>query len=191
MKKIYSLFLVLFIANYIYSQDSHIEFKGISLDGSLSSFVEKMEKNGFTLQKSPREHVALMKGLFTGKWVEVLILSSPKTKTVWKVSVYYSKQESWTSLKSDYNEMVELFTKKYGEPKDHFEFFSSPYYEGDGYELQALRKEKCNYISFWTLDKGGIIVDINQYGQIQVRYEDKVNVKIKEKEDDENSLNDI
>ena len=50
--------------------------------------------------------------------------------------------------------MVELFTKKYGEPKDHFEFFSSPYYEGDGYELQALRKEKCNYISFWTLDKG-------------------------------------
>ena len=88
-----------------------------------------MEKNGFTLQKSPREHVALMKGLFTGKWVEVLILSSPKTKTVWKVSVYYSKQESWTSLKSDYNEMVELFTKKYGEPKDHFEFFSSPDYE--------------------------------------------------------------
>ncbi len=111
MKKIYSLFLVLFIANYIYSQDSHIEFKGISLDGSLSSFVEKMEKNGFTLQKSPREHVALMKGLFTGKWVEVLILSSPKTKTVWKVSVYYSKQESWTSLKSDYNEMVELYKK--------------------------------------------------------------------------------
>lgn len=80
MKKIFILFFVLFIANNIYSQDSHIEFKGITLEGSLSSFVEKMEKNGFSLKKYPRDHVALMKGLFTGKWVEVLILSSPKTK---------------------------------------------------------------------------------------------------------------
>lgn len=50
MKKIFILFFVLFIANNIYSQDSHIEFKGITLEGSLSSFVEKMEKNGFSLK---------------------------------------------------------------------------------------------------------------------------------------------
>ena len=191
MKKVFFLFFILFTTNYLYSQESHIEFKGIPLDGTLPSFIKKMEENEFKFEKFPRDYVAMMNGLFTGKYVDIYILSSPKSKTVWKVSAYYTKKELWTSLKSDYKEMVELFEKKYGAPSSHYEFFSKPYYEGDGYELQALRKEKCDYVSFWDTDKGTIAVEINKWGQIQVGYEDRINQKIKEKEANENSINDI
>ena len=191
MKKICFLVLILFITDYLYSQESHIEFKGIPLNGSLSSFVEKMKREGFKFKEYSDNSVAIMEGLFTGKNVEIFVISSSKTKTVWKVSSYYEGKESWLSLKRDYNEMVELFKKKYGEPVKHFEFFSKPYYEGDGYEMQALKKEKCFYASFWETDKGTMIVEITEWGQIRVGYEDRINIKVKQKEELEDSMNDI
>ena len=75
--------------------------------------------------------------------------------------------------------------------KSTMSFFSKPYYEGDGYELQALRKEKCHYISFYKLPLGAAIVEISQFGHIQIGYEDNINYELKKKEEESEALDDI
>lgn len=192
MRKILFLLIGLIIALSSFAQDSqHLEFKGIPLDGKLSDFVSKLSKEGFTFKEYALDYVAVMEGNFAGNYATIYILATPKSKIVWKATVNYNKKESWSSLKSDYSEMKELFTKKYGEPENHYEFFSKPYYEGDGYELQALRKEKCHYISFYKLPLGGVSVEISPFGRIRMSYEDNINYELKKNEEESEALNDI
>nr|DAI83728.1 MAG TPA: hypothetical protein [Caudoviricetes sp.] len=192
MKKVLFLTICFLMAISSFAQESqHLEFKGVPLDGKLSDFVSKLEKKSFVLKEYARDYVAVMKGNFAGDYVTIYVFATPKSKIVWKVAVNYNEKESWSSLKSDYTDMKELFTKKYGKPTEHYEFFSKPYYEGDGYELQALRKEKCHYISFYKLPLGSVAVEISQFGHIQIGYEDGVNNNLKKKEEENAALDDI
>lgn len=163
---------------------------GIPIDGNISDFVIKLEAKNFSVIKKYGNNI-LMEGQFAGKSAEVFVLSTNKTKTVWKVAVYFNKKSSWYSLKSDYKEYKELFTEKYGKPSDTFEFFSKPYYEGDGYELQALRKDKCTYVTFFELETGNIAVKISSSGSIALVYEDALNSDIKEREGKSSVMDDI
>ena len=190
MKKLYLIIACLFITLCSYSQNAHLDFKGIPLDGRLSDFISKLEAEGFTFDKYVDEDAAIMKGDFAGRNADIYILVTPSSKTVYAVSVFYNEDESWSSLKSDYFQMKELYTKKYGEPES-FEFFSKPYYEGDGYELQALRKGKCNYESLWELPLGRICIKIDQFCEISMIYGDKINTELRQKEDENIALNDI
>lgn len=149
-----------------------------------------MEKAGFKLERLANE-LAIMKGTFTGEEVDLIILASPKSKTTWKVLVDYPAKDSWSSLKSNYFKMVELYEKKYGAPESRYEFFTTPYYEGDGFELQALEKENCRYLTLFETGEGTIGIAISKYGNIQIGYEDEINAEIDEKEEEENSIEDI
>lgn len=192
MKKVLFLLIGFVITLSSFAQESqHLEFKGIPLDGKLSDFVSKLSNEGFAFKEYARDYVAVMEGNFAGNYATIYILATPKSKTVWKVTVNYNKKESWSSLKSDYSDMKGLYTKKYGDPETHYEFFSKPYYEGDGYELQALRKEKCHYISFYKLSLGAATVEISQFCHIQISYEDKINYELKKKEEESEALEDI
>lgn len=192
MKKILFLLICFIVALSSFAQDfQHLEFKGIPLDGKLSDFVSKLSQEGFTLKEYAEDHIAVMEGNFAGDYATIYILATPKSKIVWKAVVNYGEQESWSSLKSDYFDMKELFSRKYGEPEAHYEFFSDPYYEGDGYELQALRKEKCHYISIYKLPLGDAFVQISQFRKIQLGYEDNVNSELKKKEEESEALDDI
>lgn len=174
------------IANY------HMEFKGVPIDGTLSSFIQKLQSKGFKkLQDDIDDDIKIMEGNFAGEQSTLYILASPKSKTVWKVLVQYPKENSWSSLKYKYKDIKNLYIKKYGEPKDHFEFFSKPYYEGDGYELQALKNDKCTYATYFKLKEGYISVAISSPGCIEISYEDSLNNALKNKEKDSDILNDI
>jgi hypothetical protein len=86
---------------------------------------------------------------------------------------------------------VELYTSKYGQPSDNFEYILSPYYEGDGFELQALRNEKCTYSTFFITDSGFIIVKMTNSGKLSLEYEDKTNSDQDSKEKESSVLDDI
>ena len=52
MKKILISLIVSFIAGSLFAQtqsSSHLVFKGVSIDGTLSEYVSKMKQNGFNL----------------------------------------------------------------------------------------------------------------------------------------------
>lgn len=175
-----------------YAQDSvsHLEFKNIPLNGKIDDFVKKLQTQGYSIEK--REDAGIiMNGQFTGKDAEVMVLNTKKTKTVWKVVIFLPKKTSWYSIKSEYNYYTEMFTKKYGTPSHSFSFFSDPYYEGDGYEMSALRNDKCTFLSSYHTQEGIITVEISKYQQIKIAYEDNINTKLMDKEKEESVINDI
>lgn len=200
MKRILIMCLCIFVVftsiaqNIKEQQDSilkHLEFKGIEINGNIDTFIQKLEDEGFVYKQKVRDDLlTIMEGEFIGKKCVLIIACSPKTKITSKVSVLLEKSESWTSLKVAYNYYKELFSKKYGTSKS-FEFFSKPYYEGDGYELQAIRKDKCTYISRWETKRGTISVGIASTNAIIIDYEDKINSKKASEEQDKKILDEI
>lgn len=187
-KTLPAIVLFLFAFTPCFTQE-HMTFKNIPIDGNYKEFVKKMKGDGGEVILE-REGVVVLKYKFTGKPCELFVLYTPKTNIVWKVAVSFDKYISWKSIKSDYFDFKDLYTKKYGNP-DSFEFFSDPYYEGDGYEMQAIRNEKCTYTSFFEAENGYISVKIGTTESIFLSYEDKINSNISTKEEEERDMGEI
>lgn len=168
----------------------YMTFKGISFNCGLSAFVSNMEALGYT-QVQIKECAAILKGNFAGKDdCTIIVLATNKSQIVWKVCVYFPGQISWRSLKNEYESFKNLYTKKYGTP-DSYEFFDSPYEEGDGYELRALKLEKCTYSSYFTTTQGNVSLKVVSPENICVIYEDKINSDIWEAERSDSILSEI
>lgn len=188
MKKLALLFVAMLMSATFFAQE-HLDFRGVPIDGHIDNFVSKMEGLGYTLDNKS-DKSAKMSGQFTGRNVELWIFYTRKTHTVWKVVMYFD-ESSWSSLKSDYFEYKKLYTQKYGKPSSSYEFFSKPYYEGDGYELQALKKEKCHYLSIYKLETGSISIQISEFEQLKLAYEDGINADLMTEEKNSSALDEI
>lgn len=197
MKKIILLIsLLTILIGSINAQDQksisepHMDFKGIPIDGPLNSFVQKLQGKGFIKDSNVGDDIVIMKGEFANEDTFLYILASSKTKTVWKVCVEFPKISTWSTLKMKYFEFKDLYTKKYGEPQS-YEFFSSPYKEGDGYEMNAVNSEKCTHSSYFKIKEGYIAIDMAKKGAIEISYEDAQNNDLRKKEKENKILNDI
>lgn len=170
-------------------QAEHIRFMGIEVNGNYKSFKDSLKSKGFSYVSS-FETLHKFRGKFANEIVVLNVLASPKTNTVIKVIVYFPKKNKWNDLKKDYFSKKELYNTKYPIDRD-YEFFSSPYEDGDGYEMRAVSKGACNYVSFFLAIGGYITVEIDKQAQIKVVYEDRDNIKIGKKELEQNAINDI
>ena len=101
--------------------------------------------------------------------------------------VFFQPHQIWYSIKDKYEKIKNQLTKKYGKPESH-EFFSDPYYEGDGYELQALSNEHCTWMSLFRTPIGSVSVSMSSESKVLVIYQDKINQEIRESE--QNSIAD-
>lgn len=191
MKKI--LFsLLLFIPLFTIAQnkgsEEHLTFKDIPINGSIQEFVTELTRIGFkvTLNESS---LAAMDGTFANKNCELIIGATSKSKKVYTILVKFNKSNSWYSLKHDYNEFKQLLQQKYHIKPDVTENFYDPYYEGDGYELQALKRDKCIYISTFKLINGEIVLYISD--EVRIQYIDKINSGINKQEEKSNAYDDL
>lgn len=176
MKKLITfIFIVALIItkSNIYGQ----EFLGIKIDGKLSEVVAKFKLKGFKVTSSDNFNPTLV-GKAGVSNVEVIILSTPITKTVYKIAVYLPKQNEWVSIKSEYEDYLKTLIAKYGTPTNSFNFFSDPYKEGEGDEMNAIAMEKCFYSAFW----GNLSISISQYNQVCIIYENLKNFDIRDRE---------
>lgn len=176
MKKIITfIFIVtiLIINSNIYGQ----EFLGIKVGGKLSEVVAKFKLKGFKVT-TPDNLNPILTGKAGVSNVEIIILSSPISKTVYKFSVYLPKQNDWESIKSEYEDYLKTLTTKYGIPTSSFNFFSSPYKEGEGDEMNAIAMEKCHYAAYWE----NISMEISEYKQVKIAYENAKNYEIRDAE---------
>lgn len=176
MKKIVtfiSIVALLTINTIIYGQ----EFLGIKVDGKLSEVVAKFKLKGFKVT-SPDDLSPALVGKAGVSNVEVIILSSPISKTVCKIVVYLPKKNDWESIKSEYEDYLETLTAKYGTPTQSFNFFSSPYKEGEGDEMNAIGMEKCFYSAYWE----NVYLRISEYKQVSIAYENAKNMAIRDAE---------
>jgi hypothetical protein len=158
------------------------EFNGVPIDGDLTTFVAKLKAKGFTL-KEYIDNGAIIKGKVGTKDIDVYVFTTPKSKKVFKLSVYFPERSTWSFLKSEYEELVDIVTNKYGEPTSSYSSFKKPYYEGDGYEMSAVQLEKCNFASYWIKQNNlTLAVEISKWKQINITYENDKNMAIKKEE---------
>lgn len=160
------------------------EFNGVAIDGDLPTFISKMKTKGYSLRKYI-ENGVIMDGKIGYQEVEVFAFTTPKSKKVFRLSVYFPKKTTWYSLKSNYNDLLSALTEKYGEPDPSYTGFKDPYYEGDGYEMSAVSLEKVTYYAAWIKKLNGnlsISLEISKYNQVNVMYDNEKNVELRDRE---------
>ena len=178
MKKALFIIFLSFAMNFSFSQS----FDGVPISGDLPTAVARYKAKGYTLDKYITSG-AILNGKILMNNIQLFIFVTPKTKKVYKVVAYLDEDISWTSLKSTYIRFLGILTDKYGNPDGNYESFTTPYYEGDGYELSAVGLEKVNYSAYW-LNKAemNIGVEISTFKQVKITYENKELMSLKRTE---------
>jgi len=175
--KFFFLFSFIIVTMGVHAQ----EFMGVKVEGDKLNLISQFKSKGFVLKGDSKQDAVIMEGNIGSKTYEIVISVTPKTKQVWKLSVYLPKSENWSRIREEYNEYLDLLTTKYGKPEQTYAFFASPYKEGDGYEMSAIGLEKCYYSAYWE-DNIGISIQISKFKQVKVSYENKKNVELLEVE---------
>lgn len=179
------------------SAQEHLTFKGYPIDGNITQFVSALKQQGYkVVYTNDAGDACILNGTFAGyNNCDIFVLSTENSHTVWKVVAKLPTQTSWYDLKARYNDYKESLTKKYGKPSNDFQYFSSPYYEGDGYEFQALSKDKCTFSAYYDLNEGTIAISIDSKkhnsGCVSIGYEDKINAELRKNDKQKNMSDDL
>lgn len=175
MKKFFLLILLVFSAVSSLSAQS---FNGVLLGRGLSETYQSFLDKGFKPLRSV-DGIRYLTGSVAGDRYEIGLVYTPISKKVWKIVVYTMPVFSWSILKYQHAKFKEILIRNYGDPKSDFWFFLSPYYEGDGFELQAIRKGAMRSAVFFRDSHGNhIYMELESYqigqGQVCVSYENNV-----------------
>ena len=172
-------------------QSTVIEFKGIPITGAVDDFAVKLQAMGYN-PVQVIDNTVIMTGRFVNEECSIYLFSTAKTKQIWKVAVIIENTyTSWSLIKNDFNKYKELYSKKYGHPDYDYHFFSSPYYEGDGYEMSALKSGKCHYFIGFDLPGGAVSIKMLSSCKIALQYENTVNSALDTAESESEILNEI
>ena len=178
-----AILLLAFVA-FGYGQTSeHLSFKGVPIDGTLEDYVSKMINSGFS-HITTTAGTAILNGDFAGyKDCQVVVSTLKQKDLVHKITVIFSKQNTWSTLSGNYFELKNLLTEKYGKPSvmvERFDGFPQP--EQDEVKMLEVMSNNCKYYAIWTTDKGDIqlsIVHDNILGSmVKLAYFDKINGNI-------------
>lgn len=192
MKKVMLLFCISLslISSIVQAQSTdtsiHLSFKGVPIDGALSEYVIKMKKNGFT-HRGTEDGVAMLEGDFASYKNCVVGVSTLKQKDlVNKIAVLFPDRESWSLLSSNYYNLKEMLTEKYGKPSESVEKFQSYTPSTDGSKFTQVQLGACKYFSNYETPKGTIMLSIEHEGVtrcfVKLAYFDKINSEIIKKE---------
>lgn len=177
MKKLFIALAILF-STATFGQT----FDGVPISGDLNTTISKFRAKGYTIANTFEQGVKL-KGRVASREIELFVFVTPKTRKVFKMVVYLAEESSWYSLRQTYIDMLTSLKNKYGEPDDTEAKFITPYYLGDGYELQAVELEKLDYHAYWfRRDNLTVGVEISKYKQVKLTYENNLMMDLKNKE---------
>lgn len=192
MKKLFITLFVLLTLGVNAQTESHLKFKGIPITGTLDNMINKLEAQGYVLTESDNK-AAILYGKFANEYCDIIVCVTPNTNIVYKIIVVFESVDNWWSLKSDYYKLKDQISSKYvvTATKENETFFK-PYYEGDGYELQALRNGKCVYYSKFNVDYGEIAVLISKIEcGICLYYTDSIGDNLNKEEENQSSYDDL
>lgn len=192
MKKFILAALALFLTVLTVSaQTGGPKFKGITVAGDASVFVDALKAAGFTYVAEHDEYY-LLKGPFAGfNDCRTIVSRTAATNMVAKVTAVTEVYSTWFSICSDYEDIKQAYTQKYGAPDSDHHFFSPPYKLGDGYEETAVKVDKCHYLTVWHVDGYTIGIRITSGMKICIGYENDAIMKVYSAEKESNISNDI
>ena len=181
MKKILFIAMMCLISTFAIAQTKHIQFKGIPVDGTLSSFVSQLKNQGYTYL-GEEDGVAFLSGKFAGYSDCTLVVVSTKGK-VWKVVVLFSETESWDTIVTLYNEFKQSFKLKYNSEPQSVENLQESYSKGSLIYI-GFKDEKNLWGSAFQVPGGSVFLEIlpgESYGSLTLRisYQDDINTEIR------------
>lgn len=157
----------------------HLTFKGVPIDGTLVEYISKMKKSGFT-HKYTKDGVAVLEGDFASYNNCIVGVSTLKQKDlVSKIAVLFPNRETWSSLSSNYFNLKELLTEKYGSPAETIEEFQNNTPKDDGSRFLYVKLDFCKYITTYETEKGTIQLSVEHDSEshcfVKLTYFDKIN----------------
>ena len=158
----------------------HMTFKGVPIDGTLNEYVFKMKQSGFTLIGT-EDGVAMLKGDFAAYKDCIIGVATLKGKDlVSKITVIFPNHETWATLESNYFNLKELLTEKYGEPSEVVEKFNTSYEpDYDNSKMHEVGMNNCKYYTTFELKNGSIQLSIGNdsfsSSFVMLSYYDKIN----------------
>ena len=157
----------------------HLSFKGVPINGTLTEYVAKMKKSGFTA-KGIQDGVALLEGEFASYKNCIVGVNTLKQKDlVSNIVVVFPNRDDWSSLSSNYFNLKELLTEKYGKPSEVVEEFQSSTPNSDGSKMLSVKLHQCKYYTTYETDKGtiqlSIELDRSRNAFVKLAYYDKIN----------------
>jgi len=180
MKQILITICALFAA-IISNAQEHLSFKGIPIDGSISTFCQKLEAKGF-IQLGYEDNVWLFKGDFTGRNAIVGVVAADNGEDVFGVTLIFDKSDSWNSLVSTYSYYKDLYIEKYGQPTQCVE--NNPSSSDSNTSLMyELYEGRVTYCCIFEAHGGKIQISIEKEdiykGVVAIKYQDTQNVNLK------------
>lgn len=176
MKKLLILFLMILGLN---SNAQELNgCMGIQFGESKASVKQKMtEKSGFELYNSKEETVSYINGTFAGR------------KAVGAVFKFYNDElhtviilldiESEPMAMNEYQKVLNDLNDKYGVKFEKIHNFKKPYYEGDGYEHNAIRLGYADIFAFYEFsNKCAMSVEITKEMSIKLTYQDSKRAEV-------------
>ncbi|MCM1483674.1 MAG: hypothetical protein NC043_05005 [Muribaculaceae bacterium] len=170
----------------VYAQE-HLSFKGIPIEGSMTSFCKKLQEKGFTKVGS-ENNTMMFTGDFTGKQAYVGVASTADGKNVYSVIVLFDSSHEWNDLVATYSYYKILYTQKYREPYECIEKNNSRVDSNTALMLE-LAEGKVTWESVWVAPGGTIILSINNQmnavmeGYVGIAYIDAHNNETKMQSD--------
>ena len=175
---IFTLFTVLTFAQ----NSEHLSFKSVPIDGTLYEYISKMKENGFKHLQT-EDGTAYLNGDFAGyKNCYVGVSTLKQNDLVYKIAVLFTEKDTWSELSTNYFDLKQMLTEKYGKPDDEVEKFDTPSSSqprDDQDRMYKVKFDNCKYHSIWQLDKGKIQLSIDHNSMsscfIKLTYFDKIN----------------
>ena len=148
------------------------QFAGIPWGASVETVRAKMAEAGYVFEKMDADGDLAFNGtVLANKAIIFALLFNGKLS---KISVILVTPDQ-TAIRT-YDEMLGVLKAKYGKPSHEFRFFEKPYFDGDGYPEQAIRRGKGHFLSAWESGKGSpeataLTVSISEKLVVRVSYE--------------------
>lgn len=179
MRRVLTTIISLIFATTVFAQETHLKFKGVPIDGSLTEFVSKMKTAGFT-HIGTKDGIAILEGDFAGyKNCNVGVYTVKPLNIVSKIVVLFDDSDKWSDLESDYNTLKEMLTEKYGDPAQVIEKFEGKPLD-DNDKFFAVQMDECTWTSLFKTESGEIellILSENFESRVVLYYRDKINTE--------------
>ena len=158
----------------------HLMFKGVPINGTLNEYVSEMKKSGF-YHIGTENQSAILEGDFAGyKGCYIGVATIAQKDLVSKITVIFPEKETWSTLSSNYFNLKELLTEKYGKPArsvEKWDTYSKPRDDGD--RIHNVAMNRCKYYTTFELKNGSIQISIENDGfsssYVILSYYDKIN----------------
>ena len=163
------------------TDNQHLMFKGVPIDGTMSEYVAKMKLNGFVVVATESGLTELEGDFASYKKCRIIVATVKGKDLVSKIHVSFPTKQEWSDLEFQFNNLKEMLMSKYGSPSQNISEWLSNGEPENTMKTYYIKNDECRFISTFQTPKGEIQLKIDHKSLmcfISLTYTDKINGEI-------------